>query len=183
MPGDERKFKRRRIFALPPTCNRERDIAASHTSTFEGVSTICVAVGSLTGVPVDVGGDICVGEGSTEAVAEGSENGVEVPVPEDVSVAVLVADGLAGGVSVDRLDVSVGDGSGRSVGGALVGVSFAVGVSVGKGGGVLVEVSGPGAFTGIQKIRQINNNKRRMATTSLNRSYPGARVDASMLSP
>jgi len=58
MPGEERKFKRRRIVAFPPTCNRERDSAASHTSALEGVSAICVAVGSLTGVPVDVGANV-----------------------------------------------------------------------------------------------------------------------------
>ena len=73
---------------MPPTCNRERDKAASHTSTFEGVSTICVIVGSLTGVPVDVGVTICVGEGSTKAVEAGIEKGVEVRGPDDVPVAV-----------------------------------------------------------------------------------------------
>lgn len=102
-------------------------------------------------------------------------------MPDDVPVA--VRDGREGGVAVGALDVSVGDGGGSSVGGTLVGVSFAVGVSVGKGGGVLVGVSGCGALAGIHNSRQINNNKSMMATTSLNRSYPGARVDVSMCSP
>ena len=89
-------------------------------------------------------------------------------MPNDVPVA--VRDGRGGGVAVSALDVSVGDGAGSSVGGTLVGVSLAVGVSVGKGGGVLVGVSGCGVFAGIQNNRQININKRMMATTSLNRS-------------
>ena len=156
------------MVAFPPTCNRERDNAASHTSTLEGVTAICVAVGSLTGVPVDGGVNICVGEGCTEAVGEGSENGVGVTVLDDVSVA--VGSGGGGGVAVSVFDVTVGDGRGSSVGGALVEVSFAVGVSVGKSGGVLVGGSGWGAFAGIHTSRQINNNKRRIAITSLNRS-------------
>ena len=112
--------------------------------------------------------NICVGEGCTEAVGEGSENGVEVTVPDDIPVA--VRDGRGRGVAVDTLDVPVGDGSGSSVGGALVGVSFAVGVSVGKGGGVLVGVSGCGAFAGSQNSRQINISKSMSAITSLKRS-------------
>jgi len=92
---------------------------------------------------------------------------VVVIVPDDVPVA--VRDGRGGGVAVSALDVSVGDGSGSSVGGAGVGLSFAVGVSVGKKG-VLVGVSGCGPLAGIHNSRQINNNKRSMATTSLNRS-------------
>ena len=166
---------------MPPTCNRDRDNAASQASALEGVSTICVAVGWPAGVPVDVGVNICVGDVSTEAVGEGSENGVGVSVLDDVSVA--VGDGSVGGVAVDTLDVAVGDGSGSSVGGALVGVSFACGVSVGKSGGVLVGGSGWGALAGSHNSKQINSSNRTIATTSLNRSYPGARVDVSMLSP
>jgi hypothetical protein len=71
---------------------------------------------------------------------------------------------------VNTLDVSVGDGGGNSVGGALVGVSLAFEVSVGKRGGVLVGVSGCGALAGIHNSRQINNNNRMMAIISLNRS-------------
>ena len=80
------------------------------------------------------------------------------------------------------LDVSVWDSSGRSVGGALVGVSFTVIVSVAEASGVLVGVSGCGVFAGIHNSRQKNNNNSMMATNSLNRSYPGARVDVSILS-
>lgn len=89
-------------------------------------------------------------------------------VPDDVPV--MVRDGRGGGVAVSALDASVGDGCGSSVGGALVGDSFAVGVSVGKGGGVLVGVSGCGAFAGSQNSRQMNISKSMSAITSLNRS-------------
>lgn len=113
------------------------------------------------------GVDVCVRGGAAVAVGVGMKTGVAVNVLDG---AVPVGDGRGGGgVAVSVLDVSVGDGSGSSVGGALVGVSFAVGVSVGKKG-VLVGVSGCGAFAGIHKSRQINNNKRRRATTSLKRS-------------
>jgi hypothetical protein len=124
-----------------------------------------VAVASIAGVPVDVGAN--VGGGRAVAVGEGSENGVGVTVPEDVSVA--VADGGGGGVAVNTLDVLVDDVGGGSVGGALVEVSFAVGVAV-RRNGVLVGVSACGAFAGIHNSKQSNNSKSRMATTSLNRS-------------
>jgi hypothetical protein len=45
MPGEERKFKRRRIVALMPVCKRERDVAASQAET-TGVSTGGVDVAS-----------------------------------------------------------------------------------------------------------------------------------------
>jgi hypothetical protein len=135
-------------------------------------------VGSIAGVPVGVGVTICVGEGSTEAVGEASENGVGVAVPDAVSVE--VEDG-GGGVAVSVLEVPVGAGRGSSVGGASVGDSFAVGVSVGKGGGVLVGGSDGGVLAGIHNNRQMKSNNSRMATTSLNRSYLGARVDVSMI--
>jgi len=50
MPGEERKFKRRRIVASVPTCKRERDVAASHASALGGGSTV--------GVGVDAGIDV-----------------------------------------------------------------------------------------------------------------------------
>lgn len=165
MPGDERKFKRRSIVAFIPTCNRERDIAVSHTSALEGVPVIGVAVASIAGVPVDVGAN--VGGGRAVAVGEGSENGVGVTVPDGVSVA--VGDGGGRDVAVNTLDVLVDDGGGSSVGGALVEVSFAVGVAV-RRNGVLVGVSGCGALAGIHNTRQTNINKRMTATTSLKRS-------------
>ena len=77
---------------------------------------------------VEVGVNICVGEGSTVAVEVGAKNGVGVAVRDNDSVAVCVADGSTGGVEVGSPDVGVGDDDGRSVGGALVEVSSAVGV-------------------------------------------------------
>lgn len=58
MPGDERKFKRRRIVASIPPCNRERVSAASQVSASGGVSTtgVVVTVASITGVSVGVDG-------------------------------------------------------------------------------------------------------------------------------
>ena len=58
MPGEERKFKRRRIVALPPTCKRVRDSATSHASLAGGFSTtgVVVAVASTTGAAVGVDG-------------------------------------------------------------------------------------------------------------------------------
>ena len=102
-------------------------------------------------------------------VEVGSENGVGVAVRDADTVAVCVADGSAGGVDVAAPDVDEGDGGGRSVGGALVEVSSAVGVSV-RRNGVLVGVEGSGAFAGIHNSRHINNNNRKIATTNLNRS-------------
>ena len=171
-------------------------------------SGIEVPVSEGTAVEGSVGVDVTVGDGIRIGVAvntsddnfsvgEGRGSTVEVNGLKDVSVGegnrskvgvnesdavVAVGDGRGAGVAVSVLEVAVGDGSGRSVGGAPVGVSFAGGVSVGKGGGVLVGGSGWGALTGIHNNRQINNSNRMIATTSLNRSYPGARVDVSMLS-
>jgi len=58
MPGEERKFRRRRIVAFPPTSKRDRDSATSHASLAGGVSTtgVVVAVASTTGVAVGVDG-------------------------------------------------------------------------------------------------------------------------------
>ena len=60
MPGDERKFKRRRIVAFMPTCKRERELGASHTSALEGMAGTGVAVNSLTGVTVGEGRGVAV---------------------------------------------------------------------------------------------------------------------------
>jgi hypothetical protein len=49
MPAEERKFRRRSIVAFIPTCNREREIAALHTSASDGISTIGVDDGAGTG--------------------------------------------------------------------------------------------------------------------------------------
>lgn len=81
IPGEERKFRRRRIVALIPVCRRERETAASQAVT-AGVSSIGVVVESTTATTVSV--DICnagvvvglvsVGEGVAAAA------GASVPV-------------------------------------------------------------------------------------------------------
>ena len=38
IPGEERKFRRRRIVAFLPACKREREAASSHAVAGEGVS-------------------------------------------------------------------------------------------------------------------------------------------------
>jgi hypothetical protein len=67
MPGEERKFRRRRMVALFPTCKREREVAALHTVT--GISASGVAVASTVGVAV--GEEMRVGLGSAMSVAVG----------------------------------------------------------------------------------------------------------------
>lgn len=77
MPGDERKFKRRRIVAFMPTCNRDRELAASHTSIAGGIAVLGAVVDSPTGVAVESG--MAVG------------GGLFVRVGEEIGIAVAVA--------------------------------------------------------------------------------------------
>jgi hypothetical protein len=83
MPGEKRKFKRRRIVAFSPTCKRERELAASHTSSVAGIAAIGVAVNSLTGVTVGEGRGVRV---VAEVLAERS---VFAPVGEDIGIVVV----------------------------------------------------------------------------------------------
>ncbi len=116
MPGEERKFKRRRIVAFVPTCKREREVAALQTSAADvpagGVvaSGAGVAVGKGRGVAVGlealvaVGEVIAVNDGEVEAgkgVAVGSE--MLVPVEEGIGEAVAVNGG-----DVDEAGTTVG---------------------------------------------------------------------------
>lgn len=114
MPGEERKFKRRRIVAFVPTCRRERELAASHTASAEGICTIGVAVDWIPGV--------AVGEGRGVTVR------AEVFVP--------VGDGIGTGVPVSGREV--GD-AGAIVGAAASGCpEFGEGVAEGLGTDVAV---------------------------------------------
>ena len=104
--------------AFPPTCNRERDSAASHTSTFEGVSTIVVAVASRTAVSVG-DGTIAGGTVVCVVVGEGIKVGVAV---RSMAVVVPVGGGIEDedsvrAVEVDEsfVDVKLGDGKGNDV--------------------------------------------------------------------
>ena len=74
IPGDERKFKRRRIVAFIPACRREREVAASQAV----VPAMGVAVGSTRGVPVGEGRAVAPGSEAFVAVGDGSESAVTV---------------------------------------------------------------------------------------------------------
>ena len=97
MPAEERKFSRRRIVAFPPTCNRDRANAASHTSALGGVSTTGVAVTSRTGVSV---GDGTIVGGAVVCVAV--KGGVAV---RSIAVAVPFCGEIGDEVNVSALDV------------------------------------------------------------------------------
>ncbi|HSB00878.1 MAG TPA: hypothetical protein VLE49_09520, partial [Anaerolineales bacterium] len=113
IPGEERKFKRRRIVAFVPTCKREREVAISQTSAAEvpglGVGVVSgagVAIGEGTGV--GLGSEVSVSVGETIAVDGGDvEEGRGVAVGADMFVPV------GGGVAVDGGDV---DETGLTVG-------------------------------------------------------------------
>ena len=109
MPGEERKFKRRRMVAFVPGCKRDRDVAVSQAVCVEGGSAMEVGVDSITSVPVGV------------------ERGVIV------RVAGLVAVGEAKGVAVRALAsklVAVGEGIGSVDTGAAVPVADETGIEV-----------------------------------------------------
>jgi hypothetical protein len=91
MPGEERKFKRRRMVAFTPVCRRERDAADSHT-VIAGASAIGVEVGSAIGVSVGDGRGVSVG--GAMVVSGGEERGVSV------RAAVFVAANVGRGVAV-----------------------------------------------------------------------------------
>ena len=59
MPGEERKFKRRRMMALIPACNRECEEAASH-AVAAGVPEIGVEVEEGRGVAVGAATSVTV---------------------------------------------------------------------------------------------------------------------------
>src|SRR5262245_3859910 len=95
MPGEERKFNRRRIVARIPTCRRARENAAQ-TSGSDGISTIGVGNVSATGGRVG------------EAVTVGVKVSGACAVSEAVRVSVVGT--LAGeGVSVGAAEVAVSD--------------------------------------------------------------------------
>ena len=158
MPGEVRKFRRRRIVAFIPVCNCEREIAALHTSVSDGISTIDVSVDSITGVPVGKGEGVNVGagvfvpvgDGIKTAVAVSPPEGADVPVGDGIGrkvavspfeVNVPVADGTVSEVDVDALEaeVCVVDGNGGAVTGGVLDVDVLVGDEI--GGATVVETS------------------------------------------
>ena len=92
IPGDVRKFRRRRIVAFIPTCNCERAVTTSHISVTDGASAIGVAVASITGVTPGEG------RGVEEIAGVLVVRGVIVWAGEEVAVEVEI-DGAA--VDVD----------------------------------------------------------------------------------
>ena len=94
MPGEERKFKRRRMIAFPPTRRRERVIAVSHISTGDGIFATAVIVGSI---PIAGGVGVDVGETWPIAVGEELGSGIAVGVGEIFGIAVALT---CGGVNV-----------------------------------------------------------------------------------
>ena len=132
MPGEERKFRRRRIVAFMPTCRREREVAASQAFVVDDVPGVGVGVDSTRGVSPGLKKGIGV------AVAAFAAGAVGVAVPSGVVDGGEAGGG--GGVGVDGKTaaaavVLVSDGGG-SVG--IPGVAEAVlagrnGVAVGIG--------------------------------------------------
>ena len=89
IPGEERKFRRRRIVALVPVCNREREAATSQAVIAEVVSSAGVEVGSITGVPVPVGSGVGEADVVVGFVSVGEGTGVVV----GASVSIAVGEG------------------------------------------------------------------------------------------
>ena len=71
MPGEERKFRRRRIVALLPVCRRERSVAAWQAVRAAGPASTGVAVGSTMTVAVGEGNGVGVAASWLVAVSEG----------------------------------------------------------------------------------------------------------------
>lgn len=142
MPGEARKFKRRRIVALIPFCKREREDADSHADA-TAVAAIGVGGEEVTGVvdgdgsavAVDSGRFVTVGEGTDTLTAVREARGVTVCADRTVGV------GESKGACVDATAfVAVGDGSGAVVhvsrrdvdeGGIAVGLAASVDTGVG----------------------------------------------------
>jgi hypothetical protein len=70
MPGDERKFKRRRMIAFLPFCKREREEAKSQAEA-TGVPVIGVEVKDVAGVAGSVGRELAVDSEAFVIVGDG----------------------------------------------------------------------------------------------------------------
>lgn len=123
IPGEERKFRRRRIVAVVPACRRERESAASQAVFEEGAPSPGVEVGSIPGAVVGEGrgvafngsgfvavgdGKACVGAGAMASVADGSAIGVDVSEGE-VEVARTATGFAAGAAEGVAAAVSLGE--------------------------------------------------------------------------
>lgn len=104
MPGEERKFNRRRIVAFIPTSKCDREPAALHTSIVAGIAAMGVVIGSLTSVAVELGRGVGVSEDTT--------------VRGSVFVHVAVDIEFVGSIDVMALKVACGDDTAERVVGA-----------------------------------------------------------------
>lgn len=95
MPGEERKFSRRRMVACIPICRRAREIAAQATGS-DGISTIGVGRVSVTGGMT--GDDVGVRVGVLVSVGDIVGDGVPVPVTD-------AGTGVSDGISVEAGEV------------------------------------------------------------------------------
>ena len=156
MPGEERKFRRRRIMAFIPARKREREVAASQAANRDEDSLL--GVGLVVAVPVGDGAGVEVAGSASAFVAvddgsdvseAGSLRGVDsvtvVPVADGRGVEVVrsaaesiaVDDGKDVGREVLETDsiVSVGDGIKGSVAVSAGDVAEVV-IMIGSGRGV-----------------------------------------------
>jgi hypothetical protein len=101
MPGEERKFRRRRIVAFVPACKRERDVAASHAEV-SGISAAGVIVGPVAEGPVGVGSGVEAGWDRLVSVGDGVGDGVAVRARG------VGEGGTAVGFAVSRCSVAAG---------------------------------------------------------------------------
>jgi len=110
MPGEDRKFKRRRIVAFIPVCNCEREAAVSH-ALVTGIHARGVAVGSITEVSVGEGRGVAVGSDVLVAVGEGIVEEVAVSRIEVDEVGAVVGWAEARGVPVGGRELDTGAGA------------------------------------------------------------------------
>ena len=172
IPGEERKFRRRRIVAVLPACSRECELAASQavkvvavsvSSTGAGVGSISgVAVGEARGVALNGSEFVAVGDGE-DSVGSGSM--------------VSVGDGRGIAVDVREGDVDVAGTATGFAGRVIVAVTEAAWV-----GEDAVDAVVKGREAGLCRKTKKRIN-RMIATVNLKMSYPGAPLERSMKSP
>ena len=157
IPGEARKFSRRRIVAVVLACRRERERAVSQEVTVEAVSCTGVRVSSLTGV--SVGGGRGVGDGVSSALAVGDGTGSVA-----AGAVVCVGDGSALDVDVCEGDEEVA----RTATGFAARVTEAV-AETASAGEDLVGAADNGGEAGLRSSKKKRTN-RRIATINLKRS-------------
>ena len=168
MPGEERKFKRRRIVAFISCSRRERDAAASQAVTGTGVPAIGVDVDSASGVEVGAGSGVAEGTSALVPVGDGSEAAVGVGDSASVGDKIDIA------VSIGELGVDVAGRDVCSVTGVEVGSE-----AMAAAGGDAVDSGGRDCGIGIRSRTKKRIN-RMIATMDLKTSYPGAPLYASI---